>query len=167
MLTTIVKLTKGISMLKLYENVNTFNTSSTNDMLLDSVDTKPQYYFINTNGREIEDKYIEIAELYQFNVVDNIKFLPVLKDTILDLLDEPGSVSICIDNLTEWMIGVDENANNLEELYTEDMVDILKELLFSLNSVSKDNDIRIMCNDYLLQYIVDILHSKCYTLEES
>lgn len=153
--------------LKLYEisQMTDLEELSTGDMLLDSIDSQPQFYYVNVIEKDDEVINLEKAELYGIEIIKDICFLPVLKDTLVDLVNNDSPVSICLGNLTDWMLGINKDGNRIEEMYADESVTMLKELIFELSAKSDIHDIRMICSDYLLQYIVDILHSKNYIIE--
>ena len=148
-------------MLKLYLNTE---EPTLEDMLLNASEHNSLHFICNDDVDDIDETKIELGQNYGYRVHYGFSFFPAMKERVYELLDDRDDHTICIDNINNWMLGIDSEANSLEYMYTENTIDELKEFIYRLLQGTSKHDISILCNEYMLQYLIDTLHMNHYVI---
>jgi hypothetical protein len=148
-------------MVKLYLETNEF---AIEDMLLNASDYSNLNFVCNDTIDGIDEERVELGQNYGYLVHYGLDLFTCVKTRIYDLLKTNSNLTLCIDNLSNWLLGIDQDATTIEQMYTEYQVDELREFILVLVKESNKHDISLLCNDYMLQFIVDTIDINDYTL---
>ena len=148
-------------MLKLYLNTDEYTLE---DMLLNASEHTNLNFICNDEIEDLDEDKADMARNYGYDVHNGFDLFRFMKERVYEVLRNTPNTTLCIDNLSNWMIGIDRDATTIEGMYTEPQLDELDEFLTALTRVSFKHDISILCNEYMLQYMVDNLTLEQYIL---
>ncbi len=134
------------------------------DMLLNESDRHNIHFICNDAIEDIDQDRIDIGQNYGFRVHYGFNFFHAMQDRVLSLIEEQEEQTICVDNLSNWLLGIDSEANSVEYMYTEETVGELKNFIYTLLKATSTHNISILCNEYMLQYLIDTLHMNHYVI---
>jgi len=148
-------------MIKLYLNTDEFTLG---DMLLDAGDFSNLNFICGSDFEGIEEERVQLGQDYGFDVHHGFNIFKEVVDRVEEITCTTSNAVICIDHLSTWLIGVNANANLVEDMYSEYQVDELNAFVNKLIKASTVHNISLLCNEHILQYIIDTVHMNNYTI---